>query len=72
MSESIRLYKYQALLANGRGASRERLMAAVEVSLATFKRDIAKLRDQMNVPVEFDRDSGCCKFNTIGASAEIF
>jgi predicted DNA-binding transcriptional regulator YafY len=69
MSESIRLYKYQSLLANGRGASRERLMAAVEVSLATFKRDIAKLRDQMNVPIEFDRDSGCYKLNTTGSSA---
>jgi predicted DNA-binding transcriptional regulator YafY len=69
MSESIRLYKYQALLANGRGASRERLMAAVEVSLATFKRDIAKLRDQMSVPIEFDRDSGFYKLNTTGNNA---
>lgn len=58
MSEAVRLYKYQALLASGRAVSRERLMAIEEVSLATFKRDLAKLRDQMGVPIEYDRDLG--------------
>jgi predicted DNA-binding transcriptional regulator YafY len=28
------------------------------VSLATFKRDLAKLRDQMGMPIEFDKDRG--------------
>lgn len=58
MSESVRLYKYQQLLAAGRPVSRDRLMAATEVALATFKRDLAKLRDQFGVPIEFDRDAG--------------
>ncbi len=58
MSESARLYKYQQLLAGGRPVSRERLMAATEVALATFKRDLAKLRDQFGVPIVFDRDAG--------------
>lgn len=56
MSEAVRLYKYQALLAHGRAVSRAQLMAANEISLATFKRDIAKLRDQLGVPVEYDHD----------------
>ncbi len=30
----------------------------LEISLATFKRDIAKLRDQMGMPIVFDRDRG--------------
>ena len=32
-------------------------MSETEVSLATFKRDIAKLRDQLNFPIEFDREA---------------
>lgn len=58
MSESLRLYKYQQLLGAGRPVSRARLMEATEVSLATFKRDVAKLRDQFGVPIVFDRDRG--------------
>jgi hypothetical protein len=33
-------------------------MATLEVSKATLKRDIAKLRDQLHVPIEYDRDLG--------------
>jgi predicted DNA-binding transcriptional regulator YafY len=33
-------------------------MAALEVSRATLKRDIAKLRDQLHVPIRHDRDLG--------------
>jgi predicted DNA-binding transcriptional regulator YafY len=58
MSEAVRLYKYQALLSTGRSVSKERLMAIEEVSPATFKRDLAKLRDQMGVPIQFDRETG--------------
>jgi predicted DNA-binding transcriptional regulator YafY len=38
--------------------SAEDLMARLEISRATLKRDIAKLRDQLHVPIEFDRDAG--------------
>jgi predicted DNA-binding transcriptional regulator YafY len=58
MSEVARLYRYKSLL-SGRGAlSTASLMAELEISHATFKRDIAKLRDQLHVPVVFDRDLG--------------
>jgi predicted DNA-binding transcriptional regulator YafY len=30
----------------------------LEISLATFKRDLAKLRDRLNMPIEYDRDLG--------------
>jgi predicted DNA-binding transcriptional regulator YafY len=33
-------------------------MARLEISKATLKRDLAKLRDVMHVPIEFDRDRG--------------
>ena len=38
--------------------ARQDLQALGEVSLATFKRDIAKLRDQLGMPMQFDRDRG--------------
>ena len=41
MSEVIRLYKYQALLSSRRALSRAEFMALLEVSPATFKRDLA-------------------------------
>ena len=58
MSEVIRLYKYQALLSSRRALSRAEFMDLLEVSPATFKRDLAKLRDQLGIPIEYDRDAG--------------
>ena len=58
MSEVVRLYRYKGLLSSHRAVSAEDLMAALEISRATLKRDIAKLRDQLHVPIEFNRDLG--------------
>lgn len=56
MSDSARLYAYKALFEARRLVSRADIMEAVGVSLATFKRDIAKLRDQMGMPILYDKD----------------
>ena len=58
MSEVVRLYQYKSLLVGRRAMSAEDLMARLEISRATLKRDIAKLRDQLHVPIEFDRNAG--------------
>lgn len=58
MSEVVRLYQYKGLLSGRRAMSAEQIMAKLEISRATFKRDLAKLRDQLHVPIEFDRDRG--------------
>ena len=58
MSEIVRLYKYKELLLGKRAVPRQELMDRLEISEATFKRDLAKLRDQLHVPIEFDRDQG--------------
>ena len=58
MSEVVRLYRYKSLLSGRRAVSAEVLMASFEISRATFKRDMAKLRDQLHVPIEFNRESG--------------
>jgi predicted DNA-binding transcriptional regulator YafY len=58
MSEIDRLYQYKTLLSGRRAMSREDIMQKLEISLATFKRDLAKLRDQLHTPIVFDRDLG--------------
>jgi predicted DNA-binding transcriptional regulator YafY len=58
VSEVVRLYQYKGLLSGRRGVSAEDLMSKLEISRATLKRDLAKLRDQLHVPIEFDRDCG--------------
>jgi predicted DNA-binding transcriptional regulator YafY len=58
MSEVVRLYQYKGLLSGRRAMSAEDIMAKLEISRATLKRDLAKLRDQLHVPIEFDRDRG--------------
>ena len=56
MSEVVRLYRYKSLLSARRAVSAEELMASLEISRATLKRDIAKLRDQLHVPITFNRE----------------
>lgn len=58
MREIDRLYRYKSLLMSRHAVSSEELMAALDISIATLKRDIAKLRDQLHIPVEYDRQLG--------------
>ena len=58
MSEIARLYRYRSLLSRAGGISAADLRTELEISMATLKRDIAKLRDQLHVPIIFDRDRG--------------
>jgi len=58
MSALVRLYRYKSLLSGRRAASSQELMASLEISRATFKRDLAKLRDQLHVPIKFNRELG--------------
>lgn len=58
MSELVRLYRYKSLLSGRRAVSAQELTAALEISPATFKRDLAKLRDQLRVPIKFNRELG--------------
>ncbi len=58
MSEILRLYKYKSLLSGRRVLTAGQLAAQLEISRATLKRDLAKLRDQFQLPIRFDRDRG--------------
>jgi predicted DNA-binding transcriptional regulator YafY len=56
MKEFERLIQYRQLLSHRRAISKEDLLLKLEISLATFKRDLTVLRDRFGVPVVFDRD----------------
>jgi len=58
MSEIVRLYRYKEILLGRRAVPRQKIMEILEISEATFKRDISKLRDQLHVPIKFDRELG--------------
>ncbi|MBN8508029.1 MAG: WYL domain-containing protein [Burkholderiales bacterium] len=58
MTQTDRLYKLERWLAGGRCVTREFLLRELEVSASTLKRDIAKLRDHYNAPVEWDAARG--------------
>lgn len=58
MSEIDRLYSYKTLLSSRRALPRDAILKELEISPATFKRDIAKLRDRLHTPIVFDRDFG--------------
>jgi predicted DNA-binding transcriptional regulator YafY len=71
MSEMVRLIRYAELLSSRRLLTKQELMDKLEISLATFKRDIAKLRDQMNVPIVFDRELGGYRLDNTSARTEL-
>lgn len=56
MSQTERLYKLRRLLDKGDCLQKRRILDELEISFATLKRDLAHLRDRMNVPIVFDRE----------------
>ena len=71
MSEIDRLYRYRTLLSHRRAMDRDALLAALEISPATFKRDLAKLRDRLGTPIVFDRDLGGYRLEVPADSTEL-
>jgi predicted DNA-binding transcriptional regulator YafY len=56
LAQTDRLYKLKHWLDAGRCLTRGFLLAELEVSPATLKRDLALLRNRMNAPIAWDRD----------------
>lgn len=71
MSEIDRLYSYRTLLTGRRAVPRHEILSKLEISAATFKRDLAKLRDRLNTPIYFDRDLGGYRLELQGDRGEL-
>lgn len=73
MSINERFYKIDQLLSDRRSVSFKELLETLEVSPATLKRDLAYMRDRLNAPIVFDRDTGGYRFEkqSIGTQYEL-
>jgi len=58
MERLERFYKIDALLHERTVVTRSEFLQALEVSPATFKRDLEYMRDRFNMPVVYDGDKG--------------
>ena len=63
MIDVERMYKYMDLLEGKRFVTTSEFMTVMEISHATFKRDLAVLRDRFDVPIVYDRDVGAYKLD---------
>ncbi len=63
MIDIERMYKYMDLLESKRFVTSSEFMTVMEISHATFKRDLAVLRDRFDVPIVYDRDVGAYKLD---------
>jgi predicted DNA-binding transcriptional regulator YafY len=63
MSQFDRIVRLKRWLDNGRCVKREHLLRELEVSPATLKRDIAKLRHELNAPIDWDSEQQGWRLN---------
>jgi len=57
MDRTERFYKIDSLLQGGKAVPVERMLRELEVSLATFKRDLEYMRDRFHAPIVWDREA---------------
>jgi predicted DNA-binding transcriptional regulator YafY len=62
MNRTERLYRIETLLRQYKVVPRKHFLDEMEISLATFKRDLAYLRNQLNAPIEYDPEAEGYRF----------
>ena len=58
MAEIDRYYAYQSLFSGRKAVPKSEILKRLEISPATFKRDLTMFRDRLNTPILYDRDLG--------------
>src|SRR3954468_23309459 len=69
MDRTERFYRIELLIKRQSGVSFEQLLAELEVSPATLKRDLQYLRDRMDAPIVYARDENVYRFADGAAEA---
>jgi predicted DNA-binding transcriptional regulator YafY len=62
MDRTERFYRIQQLLNQNRTVPVRRFLRELEISLATFKRDLEYMRSRLNIPIVWDREVGGYRF----------
>lgn len=72
MTRMVRLHLIDQLLNSRASVTLNEFLDTLEVSQATFKRDLEYLRDQLNAPIVYDRDIKAYRFERRSASGPKF
>jgi predicted DNA-binding transcriptional regulator YafY len=72
MERTERFYKIQNLLRHRRVVRTQEFMDTLQVSKATFKRDLEYLKDRMHAPIVYDREREGYRFDDKIADAELW
>jgi predicted DNA-binding transcriptional regulator YafY len=64
MDRTERFYKIDRLLKGARAVPKQRFLDELEISPATFKRDLEYLRDRLDAPIVYDRSAGGYRYDT--------
>ncbi len=71
MTQTDRLYQYKAMFKRKRHLTKEDILKELEISEATFKRDLDKMRDTYHYDIHYDRFENVYKLNNDGQSYEL-
>jgi predicted DNA-binding transcriptional regulator YafY len=71
MAQFDRVYQYKAIFSRKRAISKQALLAELEISEATFKRDLDKMRDFYNYDIVYDRFDNTYKLQNEDQSYEL-
>jgi predicted DNA-binding transcriptional regulator YafY len=71
MDRTERFYRIQQLLRQNRHVAVDRFLRELEVSLATFKRDLEYMRSRLNIPILWDREIGGYRFDKADGAQEL-
>ena len=72
MNRTERFYKIDQMLHERRVVPIEVFLDVLDVSRATFKRDMEYLRDRLHAPIVWDRDAGGYRFESIQATGPAY
>ncbi|MFQ5633718.1 MAG: helix-turn-helix transcriptional regulator [Gammaproteobacteria bacterium] len=72
MDRTERFYKIQRLLNQRKSVPRDAFLEELEVSRATFKRDLEYLRDRLQMPIVYDRDLNGYRIDEAASTAHLF
>lgn len=72
MDRTERFYKIQRLLNQRKAVPRDVFLEELEVSRATFKRDLEYLRDRLQMPIVWDRELNGYRLDESATTAHLF
>ncbi len=72
MSQLERIYQIDRMLRGRRPPSRDDILSALEVSPATFKRDLEYMRSRLRAPIVWDRETNTYRYDTNGDDSNAY